>query len=114
LEPPQAQPVIVEDGCFIGSRAILVEGVHIEREAVIGANVVLTASTAILDVSGPEVVELRGRIPARSVVIPGVRNKRFPAGEFGVPCALIIGKRKDSTDQKTSLNEALREFSVPV
>jgi 2,3,4,5-tetrahydropyridine-2-carboxylate N-succinyltransferase len=114
LEPPGAQPVIVEDGCFIGSRAILVEGVLVEREAVIGAGVTLTSSTAILDVTGPEVVEHRGRVPARSVVIPGMRPKRFPAGEFQVPCALIIGQRKESTDRKTTLNSALREFSVAV
>jgi 2,3,4,5-tetrahydropyridine-2-carboxylate N-succinyltransferase len=114
LEPPGAQPVIVEDGCFIGSRAIIVEGVLVEREAVIGAGVTLTSSTAILDVTGSEVVEHRGRIPARSVVIPGMRPKRFPAGEFQVPCALIIGQRKESTDRKTTLNSALREFSVAV
>ncbi len=114
LEPPAARPVIVEDGCFIGSRAIIVEGVHIEREAVIGAGVVLTSSTAILDVTGAEVREHRGRVPARSVVIPGTRMKKFPAGEFGVPCALIIGERKASTDSKVSLNAALRDFQVPV
>jgi 2,3,4,5-tetrahydropyridine-2-carboxylate N-succinyltransferase len=114
LEPPAAQPVIIEDGCFVGSRAVIVEGVRVEREAVIGAGVVLTSSTAILDVSGPEVVELRGRIPPRSVVIPGVRPRRFPAGEFSVPCALIIGRRTESTDRKVSLNAALRDFAVPV
>ncbi|HEX8790415.1 MAG TPA: 2,3,4,5-tetrahydropyridine-2,6-dicarboxylate N-succinyltransferase [Polyangiaceae bacterium] len=114
LEPPSAQPVIVEDGVFVGSRAVIVEGVRIEREAVIGAGVVLTSSTAILDVSGPQVVELRGRVPARSVVIPGMRPKKFPAGEFAVPCALIIGQRTESTDRKVSLNAALRDFSVPV
>jgi 2,3,4,5-tetrahydropyridine-2-carboxylate N-succinyltransferase len=114
LEPPQAAPVIIEDGCFVGSRAIVVEGVHVEREAVLGANVVLTASTAILDVTGSEVVEHRGRVPARSVVIPGVRPKKFPAGEFGVPCALIIGQRSESTDRKVSLNAALRDFGVVV
>jgi 2,3,4,5-tetrahydropyridine-2-carboxylate N-succinyltransferase len=114
LEPPGAQPVIVEDGCFIGSRAIIVEGVIVEREAVIGAGVALTASTAILDVTGSEPVEHRGRIPARSVVIPGTRTKRFPAGEFQVPCALIIGRRSESTDKKTSLNAALRDFAVSV
>ena len=114
LEPPGARPVIVEDGCFVGSRAILVEGMHVERECVIGAGVVLTSSTLILDVTGPEPVELRGRVPARSVVIPGVRTKRFPAGEFGVPCALIIGQRKESTDRKTSLNEVLRDYGVSV
>jgi 2,3,4,5-tetrahydropyridine-2,6-dicarboxylate N-succinyltransferase len=114
LEPPGAQPVVVEDGCFVGSRAIIVEGVLVEREAVIGAGVALTASTAILDVTGAEPVEHRGRIPARSVVIPGTRTKRFPAGEFQVPCALIIGRRSESTDKKTSLNAALRDFSVAV
>jgi 2,3,4,5-tetrahydropyridine-2,6-dicarboxylate N-succinyltransferase len=114
LEPPSAQPVIIEDGVFLGSRAIVVEGVIVEREAVIGAGVVLTASTAILDVTGPEAVEHRGRVPARSVVIPGMRPKRFPAGEFGVPCALIIGTRTASTDRKVSLNAALRDFSVAV
>jgi 2,3,4,5-tetrahydropyridine-2-carboxylate N-succinyltransferase len=114
LEPPGAQPVIIEDGCFIGSRAIIVEGMLIEKEAVIGAGVALTASTAILDVTGPEVVELRGRIPARSVVIPGTRTRKFPAGEFQIPCALIIGQRKESTDKKTSLNSALRDFGVSV
>ncbi|GAB4213030.1 MAG: 2,3,4,5-tetrahydropyridine-2,6-dicarboxylate N-succinyltransferase [Sandaracinaceae bacterium] len=114
LEPPQAAPVIIEDGCFLGSRAIVVEGVHVEREAVLGANVVITASTPILDVTGPEVVEHRGRVPARSVVIPGTRPKPFPAGEFGVPCALIIGRRTESTDRKTSLNAALRDFNVSV
>ncbi|UQA58883.1 2,3,4,5-tetrahydropyridine-2,6-dicarboxylate N-succinyltransferase [Polyangium aurulentum] len=113
LEPPSAQPVIVEDGVFVGSRAIIVEGVIVEREAVIGAGVVLTASTAILDVTGSEPVELRGRVPARSVVIPGMRTKKFPAGEFGVPCALIIGQRSASTDRKVSLNAALRDFGVP-
>jgi len=114
LEPPGARPVIVEDGAFIGSRVVIVEGVHVGKEAVIGTGVVLTSSTAILDVSGPEVVEHRGRIPARSVVIPGMRTKKFPAGEFGVPCALIIGKRTASTDRKVSLNDALRDFAVPV
>jgi 2,3,4,5-tetrahydropyridine-2-carboxylate N-succinyltransferase len=114
LEPPGARPVIVEDGVFVGSRAVIVEGVHVGKEAVIGAGVVLTSSTAILDVSGTEVVEHRGRVPARSVVIPGIRNKKFPAGEFGIPCALIIGKRSESTDKKVSLNDALRDFAVPV
>jgi 2,3,4,5-tetrahydropyridine-2-carboxylate N-succinyltransferase len=114
LEPPGARPVIVEDGAFIGSRVVIVEGVHVGKEAVIGTGVVLTSSTAILDVSGSEVVEHRGRIPARSVVIPGMRTKKFPAGEFGVPCALIIGKRTASTDRKVSLNDALRDFAVPV
>ena len=114
LEPPGARPVILEDGVFVGSRAIVVEGMLVEREAVIGAGVVLTASTAILDVTGPEVVEHRGRVPARSVVIPGTRPKRFPAGEYGVPCALIIGTRTEATDRKVSLNAALRDFGVPV
>ncbi len=114
LEPPGARPVIIEDGCFIGSRAIVVEGTLVEREAVLGAGVVLTASTPILDVTGAEVVEHRGRVPARSVVIPGSRPKRFPAGEFGVPCALIIGTRTESTDKKVSLNAALRDFGVAV
>jgi 2,3,4,5-tetrahydropyridine-2-carboxylate N-succinyltransferase len=112
LEPPQASPVIVEDGAFIGSRCILVEGVHIEREAVLGANVVLTASTPIIDVTGPTQVLSRGRIPARSVVIPGTYPKQFPAGTYHVPCALLIGQRTASTDQKTSLNEALRTFEI--
>ena len=114
LEPPSARPVIVEDGAFVGSRVVIVEGMHVGKEAVIGAGVVLTSSTAILDVTGSEVVEYRGRVPARSVVIPGTRPKKFPAGEFGVPCALIIGKRSESTDKKVSLNEALRDFAVPV
>ncbi len=114
LEPPGAQPVIIEDGTFVGSRAVIVDGLHIGREAVIGAGVVLTASTPILDVTGPEVVEHRGRVPARSVVIPGVRSKAFPAGDFGVPCSLIIGQRNAGTDRKVSLNAALRDFGVPV
>src|SRR4249920_1617897 len=114
LEPPGAQPVIIEDGCFIGSRAIIVEGMVIEREAVIGAGVALTASTAILDVTGSEPVEYRGRVPARSVVIPGMRTKKFAAGEYQIGCALIIGQRKESTDKKTSLNSALRDFNVSV
>lgn len=114
LEPLQASPVIIEDGCFIGSRCIVVEGVHVEKEAVLGANVVLTQSTKIIDVSGTEPVEMKGRIPSRSVVIPGSVNKKFPAGEYGVGCALIIGKRKPSTDLKTSLNDALRDFSISV
>lgn len=114
LEPLQASPVIIEDGCFIGSRCIVVEGVRVEKEAVLGANVVLTQSTKIIDVSGPEPIETKGVISARSVVIPGTYNKKFPAGEFGVGCALIIGKRKESTDKKTSLNEALRDFNVSV
>ncbi|MBE0648619.1 MAG: 2,3,4,5-tetrahydropyridine-2,6-dicarboxylate N-succinyltransferase [Bacteroidales bacterium] len=114
LEPVQAAPVIIEDDCFIGSRSIIVEGVRIEREAVLGANVVLTSSTRIMDVSGSEPLEIRGYIPPRSVVIPGSYTKSFPAGDFQVACALIIGKRKESTDRKTSLNQALREFDVPV
>lgn len=114
LEPPSASPVIIEDGAFLGSRAIVVEGVVVEEEAVLGANVVLTASTQIIDVSGPEERVHKGRVPARSVVIPGMREKVFPAGKFMVPCALIIGQRKASTDQKTTLNQALRDFSVPV
>lgn len=114
LEPVQAAPVIVEDGVFIGSRCIVVEGVHIGKEAVLGANVVLTASTPILDVTGTEPIEYKGKVPPRSVVIPGTRQKDFPAGSFGVPCALIIGKRKESTDLKTSLNEALRTHQVAV
>ena len=114
LEPLQASPVIIEDGCFIGSRCIIVEGVVIEKEAVLGANVVLTQSTKIIDVSGAAPVEYKGRVPSRSVVIPGTYNKDFPAGSFGVSCALIIGKRKPSTDLKTSLNEALRDFNVSV
>lgn len=112
LEPLQASPVIIEDGCFIGSRCIVVEGVIVEKEAVLGANVVLTQSTKIIDVSGDTPVEMKGRVPARSVVIPGSYNKKFPAGEFGVGCALIIGQRKASTDLKTSLNDALRDFNV--
>lgn len=114
LEPLQATPVIIEDGCFIGSRCIVVEGVVVEKEAVLGANVVLTQSTKIIDVSGDEPVEMKGRVPARSVVIPGSYTKRFPAGEYSVSCALIIGKRKESTDKKTSLNDALRDFNVSV
>jgi len=114
LEPPSARPVIIEDNCFIGSRCIIVEGVIVEEEAVLGANVVITASTRIIDVSGDEPVEYRGRVPARSVVVPGTITKKFPAGEYGIQCALIIGKRKESTDKKTSLNEALREFNVSV
>ena len=114
LEPVQASPVIIEDDCFVGSRCIVVEGVHVEREAVLGANVVLTASTKIIDVSGPEPKEIIGRVPARSVVIPGTIPKQFAAGTYQVPCALIIGKRKESTDRKTSLNEALRQYNVAV
>jgi 2,3,4,5-tetrahydropyridine-2-carboxylate N-succinyltransferase len=112
LEPLQASPVIIEDGCFIGSRSIVVEGVIVEKEAVLGANVVLTQSTKIIDVSGTEPKEYKGRVPARSVVIPGSYLKKFPAGEYNVSCALIIGQRKASTDLKTSLNDALREFNV--
>ncbi len=114
LEPLQAAPVIIEDNAFIGSRCIVVEGVRVEKEAVLGANVVLTASTKIIDVSGSEPVEYKGRVPARSVVIPGSYTKEFAAGSFQVPCALIIGQRKESTDKKTSLNNALREYDVAV
>lgn len=114
LEPLQASPVIIEDGCFIGSRCIVVEGVIVEKEAVLGANVVLTQSTKIIDVSGSEPKEYKGRVPARSVVIPGSYLKKFPAGEYNVSCALIIGQRKPSTDLKTSLNDALRDFNVSV
>jgi len=114
LEPVQASPVIIEDGCFIGSRSIVVEGVRIEKEAVLGANVVITKSTKIIDVTGNEPKELSGCVPARSVVIPGSYTKKFNAGEYQVPCALIIGKRKKSTDLKTSLNNALREYDVVV
>lgn len=114
LEPLQASPVIIEDGAFIGSRSIVVEGVRVGREAVLGANVVLTKSTRIIDVTGSEAVTLRGEVPARSVVIPGSYQKEFPAGKYNVPCALIIGTRKESTDLKTSLNEALRTHNVAV
>ncbi len=114
LEPLQAAPVIIEDGAFIGSRCIVVEGVHVGKEAVLGANVVLTKSTKIIDVTGDEPKEIRGYVPERSVVIPGSYEKDFPAGKFNVPCALIIGKRKASTDLKTSLNDALREHNVAV
>ena len=114
LEPLQASPVIIEDGCFIGSRCIVVEGVRVEKEAVLGANVVLTQSTKIIDVSGVVPVEYKGRVPARSVVIPGSYTKKFAAGEHQVSCALIIGQRKASTDLKTSLNDALRDFNVAV
>jgi 2,3,4,5-tetrahydropyridine-2,6-dicarboxylate N-succinyltransferase len=114
LEPLQAAPVIIEDNAFIGSRCIVVEGVRVEKEAVLGANVVLTKSTKIIDVTGSEPKEFRGVVPSRSVVIPGSYTKKFPAGEFQVPCALIIGKRKESTDLKTSLNDALREHNVAV
>jgi len=114
LEPVQAAPVIIEDNCFIGSRCIIVEGAHIEKEAVLGANVVITGSTKIIDVTGEQTVEYKGYVPTRSVVIPGSYTKKFPAGEFQVPCALIIGKRKESTDLKTSLNSALREHNIAV
>ena len=114
LEPLQAAPVIIEDGAFIGSRCIVVEGVHVGKEAVLGANVCLTASTKIIDVTGETPVEMKGFVPARSVVIPGSYTKKFPAGDFQVPCALIIGQRKASTDLKTSLNNALREYDVAV
>lgn len=112
LEPLQAKPVVVEDGCFIGSRAIVVEGAHIGAEAVLGANVVITSSTHIIDVSGPAPKEYCGYVPPRAVVIPGVRQRQFPAGSYGVPCALIIGQRRESTDRKTSLNEVLRDFKL--
>lgn len=114
LEPLQAAPVIVEDGAFIGSRSIVVEGVRIGREAVLGANVVITASTRIIDVSGQQPLEMKGHVPPRSVVISGSYPKQFPAGQYNVQCALIIGKRKESTDLKTSLNDALREFSIDI
>jgi 2,3,4,5-tetrahydropyridine-2,6-dicarboxylate N-succinyltransferase len=114
LEPVQASPVIIEDNCFLGSRAIVVEGVHLEKEVVLGANVVLTASTKIIDVTGATPVEYKMHVPERSVVIPGSYTKKFPAGEYQVPCALIIGKRKESTDKKISLNDALRDNNVAV
>lgn len=114
LEPVQAAPVIIEDDCFIGSRCIVVEGAHLEKGVVLGASTVITASTKIIDVTGSEPIEYQGFVPKRSVVIPGTRKKQFPAGEYDIPCALIIGKRKASTDLKTSLNSALREFDVPV
>lgn len=114
LEPVQASPVIIEDNCFIGSRAIVVEGARICREAVIGAGTVITASTKIIDVTGDEPIEYRGYVPPRSVVIPGSYKRTYPAGEYSVGCALIIGHRKESTDKKTSLNDALREFGVSV
>ena len=114
LEPLQAAPVIIEDGAFIGSRCIVVEGVRVGKEAVLGANVVLTASTKIIDVTGTEPKELKGYVPEHSVVIPGSYTKEFPAGAYQVPCALIIGQRKESTDKKTSLNDALREYNVSV
>ncbi len=112
LEPPQAAPVVIEDDCFVGSRSIVVEGVRVRTGAVLGAGVVLTASTPIVDVRGSEAVELRGVVPPRAVVIPGFRPKKFPAGPFGTPCALVIGTRSESTDRKTSLNDALREFGI--
>ena len=114
LEPPAASPVIIEDGAFVGSRCIVVEGVVVEEEAVLGANVVLTASTSIVDVTGSTARVLKGRVPARSVVIPGTMPKEFAAGTFGVPCALVIGQRRESTDRKTSLNDVLREFALAV
>ena len=114
LEPVQASPVIIEDNAFIGSRCIVVEGIRVGKEAVVGANVVLTASSKIIDVTGSEPVEYKGYVPERSVVIPGSYVKKFPAGEFNVPCAMIIGKRKESTDKKTSLNAALRENNVSI
>jgi 2,3,4,5-tetrahydropyridine-2-carboxylate N-succinyltransferase len=112
LEPPGARPNIIEDDCFIGSRCILVEGVLVEEGSVLGANVVITGSTPIIDVTGPEEVVLKKRVPARSVVIPGTRPKRYPAGIFQIPCALIVGRRSEATDRKVSLNDALREFEV--
>lgn len=114
LEPIQASPVIIEDNCFVGSRCIVVEGVHVKKEAVLGANVVLTASTKIIDVTGEQPKEMKGVVPERSVVIPGSYTKEFPAGSYQVPCALIIGQRKESTDKKTSLNDALRHYNVSV
>jgi len=114
LEPVQAAPVIIEDGAFLGSRCIVVEGARVGKEAVLGANVVLTASSKVIDVTGSQPVEYKGYVPARSVVIPGTYAKTFPAGQFQVPCALIIGQRKESTDKKTSLNDALRENNVSV
>jgi len=114
LEPVQAAPVIIEDNCFIGSRCIVVEGVRVEKEAVLGAGVILTMSTKIIDVTGNNPIEYKGLVPARSVVIPGSYTKKFPAGDYQVPCAIIIGKRKESTDKKTSLNDALRDHSVAV
>ena len=112
LEPVQASPVIIEDNCFIGSRSIVVEGAHLCREAVLGSNTVITGSTHIIDVTGPEPVEYKGDVPPRSVVVSGTYNKKFPAGEYGVQCALIIGRRKESTDKKTSLNDCLRDFAI--
>ena len=112
LEPVQASPVIIEDNCFIGSRCIVVEGAHICREAVLGSNTVITGSTHIIDITGDEPVEYKGYVPPRSVVVSGTYTKKFPAGEYGVQCALIIGRRKESTDKKTSLNDCLRDFSI--
>ena len=112
LEPVQAAPVIIEDNCFIGSRSIVVEGAHICREAVLGSNTVITGSTHIIDVTGSEPITYKGYVPARSVVVPGSYRKQFPAGEYSVSCALIIGQRKESTDKKTSLNDTLREFNI--
>lgn len=114
LEPAQAQPVVIEDDCFLGSRCIVVEGVHLEKGVVLGAGVTITASTKIFDVTGSEVITYKGHVPENSVVIPGTETKKFPAGEYGVPAALIIGKRKESTNLKTSLNQALREYNVSV
>ena len=114
LEPPGARPVIIEDGAFIGSRSIVVEGTLIEEAAVLGANTTITSSTPIIDITGDEPVEYRGRVPARSIVVPGTRPKEFPSGSYDLQCALIIGRRSESTDRKTSLNEALRVFEVPV
>ena len=114
LEPVQAAPVIIEDNCFIGSRSIVVEGAHVCREAVLGSNTVITGSTHIIDVTGPEPVTYKGYVPPRSVVVPGSYRKQFPAGEYSITCALIIGQRKESTDKKTSLNDALRDFGVSV
>lgn len=114
LEPPGATPVIIEDGAFLGSRSIVVEGSRIGEEAVLGANVVITSSTKIIDVTGSEPIEMKGYVPPRSVVIPGTRTKQFPAGEYQIPVALIIGKRKASTDKKVTLNDALRDFGVSV
>ncbi len=113
LEPPSARPVIVEDGVFVGSRCVIVDGVRVRKEAVLGANVVLTSTVPIIDVTGAEPKEYRGEVPERAVVIPGTRKKQYPAGEYGVPCALIIGRRSESTDRKTSLNQALRDLQVP-
>jgi 2,3,4,5-tetrahydropyridine-2-carboxylate N-succinyltransferase len=112
LEPAAARPVIIEDGVFVGSRCVVVDGVRVRRDAVLGANVVLTPSVPIIDVTGEQAVEYRGEVPERAVVIPGSRKKQFPAGEYGVPCALIIGRRSEQTDRKTSLNQALRDFQV--